>query len=138
MHSDVRFTSTIKYLGELRTESTHLASNTKIITDAPIDNKGKGEAFSPTDLVATALASCFLTIVGIYCEEREIPFTFARVEVEKIMASNPRRISDIHLSIDFRGNNWDEKTLSKIIAAGKACPVAITLKDQVNIEYHFK
>lgn len=130
-------TSIVTYQGALRTTCVHSAGE-QIITDAPIDNHGMGAYFSPTDLVATALASCFLTIVGIYCEEREIPFTDARIEVEKIMASNPRRISDIRLHIDFRANNWDEKKLAKIIAAGKACPVAITLKDQVNIEYHFK
>lgn len=130
-------TSIVTYQGSLRTTCVHKAGE-QITTDAPLDNHGMGAYFSPTDLVATALASCFLTIVGIYCDERKIPFNAARVEVEKIMASSPRRISDIHLSIDFRGNDWDEKTLSKIIAAGKSCPVAITLKDQVNIEYHFK
>jgi uncharacterized OsmC-like protein len=130
-------TSIVTYQGSLRTTCVHKAGE-QITTDAPLDNHGMGAYFSPTDLVATALASCFLTIVGIYCDERKIPFNTARVEVEKIMASNPRRISDIRLSIDFNGNDWDEKTLSKIIAAGKSCPVAITLKDQVNIEYHFK
>lgn len=130
-------TSIVTYQGSLRTTCVHKAGE-QINTDAPQDNHGMGAFFSPTDLVATALASCFLTIIGIYCEEREIPFKTAIIEVEKIMASNPRRISDIRLFIDFRENDWDEKTLTKIIAAGKACPVAITLKDQVNIEYHFK
>ena len=130
-------TSTVKYLGDLRTESTHLSSGKKIITDAPIDNHGKGEAFSPTDLVATSLASCMLTIIGIYCQNHAIEFKNGYVEVEKIMGTNPRRIEKINLNIDLSENRWDETTRLKVIAAGKACPVAKTLEGNVLMEFNF-
>jgi uncharacterized OsmC-like protein len=130
-------TSTVKYLGDLRTESTHLSSGKKIITDAPIDNHGKGEAFSPTDLVATSLASCMLTIIGIYCQNHAIEFKNGHVEVEKIMGTNPRRIEKINLNIDLSENRWDETTRLKVIAAGKACPVAKTLEGNVLMEFNF-
>jgi uncharacterized OsmC-like protein len=130
-------TSKVKYLGDLRTESTHLSSGKKIITDAPIDNHGKGEAFSPTDLVATSLASCMLTIIGIYCQNHAIEFKNGHVEVEKIMGTNPRRIEKINLNIDLSENRWDETTRLKVIAAGKACPVAKTLEGNVLMEFNF-
>jgi uncharacterized OsmC-like protein len=130
-------TASTIYLGSLRTEATH-HSGEKLITDAPKDNQGLGASFSPTDLVATSLASCFLTIVGIYCQEREIPISEIRIDVEKIMAANPRRIAQINLKVDFMKNEWDETMFKKIIAAGKACPVAATLGNQVIVEYTFK
>ncbi len=130
-------TATIKYLGDLRTSCIHLSSGTSIITDAPTDNFGKGEAFSPTDLVASSLASCMLTIIGIYCQNHEIEFNSGSVEVEKIMASSPRRIEKIRLNIDLNDNNWDQETRKKVIAAGKACPVAKTLDGNVEMEFNF-
>lgn len=130
-------TSKVTYLGNLRTSCEHLISGNKILTDAPLDNFGKGEAFSPTDLVATSLASCMLTIIGIYCQNHEIQFTSGEVSVQKIMGSGPRRIEKIVLHIDLKGNNWDEKTLEKAIAAGKACPVAKTLDGKVEMEFNF-
>jgi uncharacterized OsmC-like protein len=131
-------TSKITYLGNLRTECEHLASGSKLLTDAPLDNKGKGEFFSPTDLVATALGSCALTIMGIYCQEHDIIFNHADVQVTKIMASNPRRIETIVLEIDLSGNNWDDKTSIKVIQAGKTCPVAKTLGENVKVEWKIK
>lgn len=128
-------TSKIVYNGKLRTTCEHLASGNKIITDAPIDNKGKGEYFSPTDLVATAMGSCALTIMGIYCQEHSIYFNHGTVEVTKVMGSNPRRIETIILKVDLTGNKWDEKTVHKVIQAGKSCPVAKTLGDNVKIEW---
>lgn len=130
-------TSQVVYQGNLRTECTHLASGQKIITDAPVDNNGKGEAFSPTDLVATAYASCMMTIMGIYCANHGISFEHAEASVTKIMAASPRRIEKIILSMDLKGNNYDEKTAQKVIAAGKACPVAHTLGDNVEVEFEF-
>ena len=128
-------TAKIVYLGKLRTTCEHLASGNVITTDAPIDNKGKGEYFSPTDLVATAIGSCALTIMGIYCQEHNIDFDQAQIDVTKIMASNPRRIETIILKVDLSGNNWDEKTVHKVIQAGKSCPVAKTLGENVKIEW---
>lgn len=127
-------TARVRYLGELRTECTHLGSGTKIITDAPLDNHGKAEAFSPTDLVATSLASCVMTIMGIYCQTHNIPFISAEATIEKQMAADPRRISKIVLDMDLSANNWDERTKQKVIAAGKACPVARTLEGNVSLE----
>jgi putative redox protein len=131
-------TSKIQYIGNLRTECEHVASGNKLFTDAPIDNKGKGEFFSPTDMVATALGSCALTIMGIYCQEHAISFNTATVEVTKVMASSPRRIETVILEMDLSGNNWDDKIAKKVIQAGKSCPVAKTLGDNINIEWKIK
>lgn len=128
-------TSTVEYLGGLRTSCTHVQSQTKIITDAPVDNKGKGEAFSPTDLLATSYASCMITIMGIFCENHEINFQHAKADVTKIMEANPRRVGKIVLKMDFTGNNWDEETAERVIRAGKACPVAKTLGDNIEVEF---
>ncbi|MFN5444267.1 MAG: OsmC family protein [Crocinitomicaceae bacterium] len=128
-------TSKVEYLGGLRTEATHIASGNKIITDAPIDNFGKGEAFSPTDLLATSYASCLLTIVGIYCQNHGLNFTKGSADVTKIMSSDsPRRVQKLILKIDLSGNGWNEDEKKRAIAAGKACPVAKTLGDNVEVE----
>ena len=131
-------TSKVTYLGDLRTSCEHLASGTKIITDAPIDNNGKGESFSPTDLVATSYASCMITIMGIYCNNHGLLLQKADATVTKIMAENPRRIQKIVIEMDLSGNNWDEHTMHKVIAAGRACPVAKTLGDNVEVDFDFK
>jgi putative redox protein len=128
-------TSEIKYLGNLRTECHHLASGTVIETDAPIDNKGKGERFSPTDLVSTAYASCMMTIMGIYCSEHGIEMNTGIARVQKIMEANPRRIGKLIIEMDFSGNNWSELEAEKVLRAGKACPVAKTLGDNVEVEF---
>jgi uncharacterized OsmC-like protein len=130
-------TSKVVYLGDLRTECTHIQSGTKIITDAPLDNQGKGEAFSPTDLLATSLASCMMTIIGIYCKNHGINFDSCTAEIEKIMGVNPRKVEKIIVHMDFTGNNWDSSTLEKVINAGKTCPVAKTIEDSVQIEFNF-
>lgn len=130
-------TSKVTYLGGLRTECTHIQSGTKIITDAPLDNHGKGEAFSPTDLLATSLASCMMTIAGIFCENNQIEFHSCSAEIEKIMSSNPRKVEKIVVHMDFSGNNWDNNTLQKVILAAKSCPVANTIEDSVLIEFNF-
>lgn len=130
-------TAKVEYLGGLRTKCTHLQSGTEIITDAPLDNKGRGEAFSPTDLVATSYASCMITIMGIYCNEHGHRFDHCNASVVKIMASDPRRIGKIIIEMDLSGNEWDELTKEKVIRAGKACPVAKTLGDNVIVEFKF-
>ena len=112
----------VEYEGELRTKAKHLQSGNEIITDAPVDNHGKGEAFSPTDLVATALASCVLTIMGIVAERRDIDLKGTTSEVTKVMGENPRRIAEIHVDIHFKFDisNQDRKVLEK---AAHSCPV---------------
>ncbi|MBP6828032.1 MAG: OsmC family protein, partial [Saprospiraceae bacterium] len=97
-------TSKVEYLGELRTECTHLRSGQKFITDAPVDNQGKGEAFSPTDLSATSLASCMLTTMGISALNHGIDMNGAGAEVHKIMASDPRRIARVEVTVRMPKN----------------------------------
>ncbi len=130
-------TSEVKYLGNLRTACTHVQSGTEIITDAPVDNKGRGEAFSPTDLVATSYASCMITIMGIFCNEHAINFDHAEAKVQKIMGTAPRRIERIVIELDLTGNKWSEETAERVLRAGKACPVAKTLGDNVAVDFTF-
>jgi putative redox protein len=130
-------TSEVKYLGNLRTSCTHVQSGTEIFTDAPTDNNGRGEAFSPTDLVATAYASCMITIMGLFCNEHEINFSHADAKVQKIMGTAPRRIERIIIELDLTGNNWSEEIAARVLRAGKACPVAKTLGDNVEVDFTF-
>ncbi len=131
-------TSKVEYLGELRTKCTHIASGTEIYTDAPVDNNGKGEAFSPTDLVATSFASCVITIMGIFCANHGIDFKKGTAKVQKIMETDPRRIGKLIVELDLTGNGWDKSTAEKVIRAGKACPVAHTLGENVLVDYSIK
>lgn len=130
--------SKVSYLGNLRTSCRHISSGQTIITDAPIDNHGKGESFSPTDLMATSLASCIFTIMGIYCQQHNIVFKNAEATVSKIMGTNPRKIDKIEVRISLANNEWDEKIKSKVIQAGRACPVAKTLEGTVDLEVIFE
>jgi len=123
--------SKVVYKGDLRTESTHLQSGETIITDAPIDNQGKGKAFSPTDLVATALASCMLTIMGIVAKRDGIMIEGTTAEVEKIMVSNPRRIGEIRLKIIFPHPILDKDQV-KLERAAHTCPVSGSLHNDLN------
>lgn len=129
-------TSTVKYLGNLRTEATHNASGLKIITDAPVDNNGKGEAFSPTDLTATSLASCMITIMGITANAKNWPLNYCECEVEKIMSSAPRRISEINLTMKLDAA-WDKKQRSILENAAKTCPVAFSLHPELKVNLTF-
>lgn len=116
-----------KYLGELRTESTHLKSQNTLITDAPTDNNGKGEAFSPTDLLATSLATCMLTVMGIHADKNDLNIDGTDCAVTKIMATNPRRVSEIVIEFNFPKNNFDEKQRQILQDAAHSCPVAFSL-----------
>ena len=129
--------SIVEYTGELRTEVKHLASKDLIITDAPIDNNGKGEAFSPTDLVASALSSCLLTIMGIRAEKLGLNITGATSDVVKIMASDPRRISEIHVTITMPLGDFESGHKKVLEAAARTCPVALSLHPDIkqNIEF---
>src|SRR6186713_436807 len=102
-------TSKVYYNGDLRTTCTHLQSGQQIITDAPTDNNGRGEAFSPTDLVATALATCMITVMGIKARANEWNIEDAELPVTKIMAPDPRRISEIIIEINMPAADFDEK-----------------------------
>lgn len=119
-------TSTVTYLGSLRTTATHLASQNDFITDAPIDNHGKGEAFSPTDTVATALASCLLTIMGIKARDLKLDLTGTTASVVKVMGSNPRRIIEIKIEVRFQ-KSYESKTKTLLEKAALTCPVSNSL-----------
>lgn len=131
------FTSTVEYKGALRTEATHLRSNTVIVTDAPVDNNGKGESFSPTDMVATALASCMMTIMGIKARDKEIDITGAKAEVKKIMASDPRRISKVIVKIHMPNLPYTDTEKKILEKAADACPVSRSLSAELEQEIEF-
>ena len=128
--------SRVEYKGELRTEAVHLKSGKTIITDAPIDNQGKGEAFSPTDLVATALGSCMITIMGIVAEREGITLDGTTAEVEKVMATDPRRIGEVKIKIKFiQKLNRDQR--DKLERAAKSCPVSGSLSENLKETVEF-
>jgi len=126
-------TSKVTYLGELRTSSIHLQSGSEIISDAPIDNNGKGEAFSPTDMVANSLATCMLTVMGIKARDLGVDFSGSTAEVTKVMAAEPRRISEIHIT--FHMNLVaDDKTKIILERTGMTCPVHYSLHPDIKKE----
>ena len=118
------------YLGGLRTEATHLQSGTKIITDAPTDNKGKGEAFSPTDLLAEALASCILTTMAIVADTHSINIDNTQCEVTKVMAPNPRRVAEVIVNLKFP-QTYTDKEKKILESAANNCPVHVSLHPDV-------
>jgi uncharacterized OsmC-like protein len=125
-------TAQVEYKENLRTECVHLKSGTQIETDAPTDNNGNGERFSPTDLVATAFASCMMTIMGIAVRERNINIEGTICEVEKVMASNPRRISQINVKMIFpKEEQYSDKEKAIIEKAALTCPIHYSLHPDV-------
>lgn len=129
-------TSNVTYKGALRTVSVHLRSGNEIITDAPVDNNGKGEAFSPTDTVATALASCMLTIMGVKAKAKEITIEGATADVTKTMGVNPRRITkiDIVFKLPFA---FDDATKTILERAALTCPVYYSLHTEIEKKVSF-
>ncbi|MCH7412779.1 OsmC family protein [Belliella sp. R4-6] len=125
------------YLGNLRTQMTHLQSGTEVITDAPVDNNGKGEAFSPTDLVAAALGSCMVTIMGIVAEREGIAMNGLTWEVTKVMQAQPRKISEIVIDFHWEENGVNEKIIQKLKSAAKTCPVALSLDPEIKQTINF-
>lgn len=133
-------TSKVIYLGELRTKATHLLSQNSIITDAPLDNHGKGEAFSPTDLTATSLASCMMTLMGIYANNHNISIKNMEAEVTKVMSiEGPRRIVEIGVNINVQlGGEYSDNQLKAIENAGRTCPVSKSLHPEIKQNLNFK
>lgn len=129
-------TSKITYLGDLRTTSTHLQSGTEILSDAPTDNHGKGEAFSPTDLVANALGSCMISIMAIKSKDLNLDLVGSTVSITKIMQVEPRKIAKIIATIDMSVSTTDK---NKIILERVAmnCPVLLSLNSDIEKEIHF-
>ncbi len=129
-------TSKVTYLGDLRTSSIHLASGSEIISDAPIDNNGKGEAFSPTDTVANALASCMFTVMGIKARDLEVDFSNSTAEVTKIMGTDPRRITEILVTFDMN-ITVSEKDKTILERTAMTCPVFNSLHPDIKKEVVF-
>ncbi len=121
--------ATIKtvYLGDLRTENEHLQSGTKILTDAPTDNQGKGEAFSPTDLLATALGNCIMTIMGIKARDHGIDIKGTEIEITKIMENNPRRVAEVVVEFTFPKKNYTEEEKRIVESVAGTSPVPLSL-----------
>ncbi len=126
------------YIGDLKTEAEHLQSGSKIVTDAPVDNNGKGELFSPTDLFATSLGSCILTVMGIVSQSKGFSVEGTRIETEKIMGTNPRRVAELKLDIYLPRNDYSEKEMRYIEASVKTCPVANSIHPDIikTIKFH--
>lgn len=131
-------TAKVIYLGNLRTENEHLKSGNKYITDAPTDNNGKGEAFSPTDTVATGLANCMITVMGIKAQNMDVNMDGTTAMVTKTMAAEPRRISKIEIVLNFPAG-IDEKSRKILENTGRTCPVMQSLHPEVEkvIEFNW-
>lgn len=127
----------VRYTGDLRCEATHGPSGQTLITDAPVDNQGKGESFSPTDLVATALGACMVTIMGILAERHGWDLRGTEAAVEKVMAADPRRISDLVVVIRVPGE-FDDKARAALEKAALTCPVHRTLGSNVEMPVRFE
>lgn len=127
----------VKYLGGLRTECTHLDSGAVILTDAPKDNHGNGEAFSPTDLAATSLGACAASIIGIYGQQHNVAVEGMEVEVTKTMSANPRRIAKVELVFRMPPNNYSEKEKTMIERAAHTCPVHHSLHPETEQVFTF-
>jgi putative redox protein len=120
-------TAKITYLNELRTEATHLRSGETILTDAPVDNKGRGAAFSPTDLLATSLATCMITTIAIKAEARNISLAGMEARVMKHMAATPRRVQRVEIELEVKGEGLSDEERSFIQETAENCPVALSL-----------
>ena len=127
------------YLGELRTEALHVKSGQRIITDAPTDNQGKGETFSPTDLLAVSLGSCMMTLMGIAARKNNIDMSSASMKITKIMASSPRKVAEVIIQFDLSGKNYSDKEKKLLETAALTCPVALSvhpdLRQTVSFDY---
>ena len=132
-------TSTIVYKGNLRTELTHLLSGTVIENDAPIDNKGKGEKFSPTDLLATSLGSCMITTMAIRAADMNLNFDGTTIEITKIMSSDaPRRIVEIIATLEFTDQFIaTEEQKEQLIRIARSCPVEKSLHPDIKLNIEF-
>ena len=132
-HKFNNMTAAIVYKGELRTEAEHLHSHSKIETDAPLDNQGKAERFSPTDLMATSLGSCMLTIMGIKARDMQLDLEGVQIEIQKHMKSDPRRVGAIDVTFHFPSHllQLDEKQKTILKNAAITCPVAKSIHPEI-------
>jgi uncharacterized OsmC-like protein len=123
--------ATAEYLGQLRTQATHLRSGNTVITDAPTDNMGKGDAFSPTDLVCAALSSCMMTIMGQVAEREAIDLKGLKTDIVKMMSSNPRKIAEIEITFSHPHLVATDIQKQKLMNAARTCPVALSLSEHL-------
>ena len=130
-------TSELVYEGDLRTVATHMFSGTEIFTDAPLDNNGKAQGFSPTDLVSTSLAACMVTMMGIEANKRNIDLTGTKIAVKKIMAINPRRISKVEIRFEIPERNLSIEQKQKLEHEALNCPVAKSLHEDIDQDVVF-
>ncbi|TND03181.1 MAG: OsmC family protein [Bacteroidetes bacterium] len=130
-------TASIVYTGQLRTSAVHLRSGTTIITDAPPDNNGKGEAFSPTDLLATSLGCCMMTIMGIVAERHQFDLSGTRIDITKEMGSGPRRVIGIVVEFTMPPGNFTAKDRELLEHAAHTCPVAFSLHPDIKQQVSF-
>jgi uncharacterized OsmC-like protein len=132
-------TITTVYEGNLRTTAQHIISGDKIITDAPADNQGRGEAFSPTDLLAASLGSCMLTIMGIAARNHDFSIDGTRIEITKIMNANPRKVSEVIVEFHFPSNSYSDSQKRILEKAATTCPVALSLHPDIiqNVVFHW-
>ncbi len=130
------FTSKVKYLGNLRTEAQHVRSGNTMITDAPVDNRGKGEYFSPTDSLATSLATCMITVMGIKSGDAGFELGDVEANVKKHMQNNPRRVGRIEIELHF-ANDYSEDERAILEDAAMNCPVALSLHPDIEQEVSF-
>lgn len=134
--SKIGMTSTVVYNGELRVTCTHLKSGSSFETDAPVDNHGKGEHFSPTDLLATSLATCMVTVMGIKARTMGFDLNDIKIEVLKIMKADPRRVGRIELTFHIPDNlkAIDEKTIDILKHTGNTCPVMKSIHPDIEVK----
>lgn len=130
-------TSQVTYLGNLRTRATHVASSTEITTDAPTDNHGKGERFSPTDLLATSLASCMITLMGIKSNQKGFELGSVNASVQKLMSPPPRRVRKIQIEFVFPESTYSDEQKEILKEAALNCPVAMSLSTDLKQEISF-
>lgn len=128
----------LHYSGQLRTQGTHLASGNTVTTDAPVDNNGRGEAYSPTDLVCSALGSCMMTIMGIVADRNGIDLTGLRMDITKKMAAEPRRIAEIVLEVQMPDRSFSDKEKALLENAARTCPVALSLHPDLQQTVSFR
>lgn len=127
-----------KYLGDLRVECVHEKSGATIVTDAPVDNHGKGEAFSPTDLCCASLGACAMTIIGIYGQQHNVDVTGTTLEITKTMAADPRRIGKVEIVFNMPDKDYTDKQKLLIERAANTCPVHLSLGENVEQIFVFR
>ena len=130
-------TARIRYEGNLRTTAEHIRSGRSFITDAPIDNNGKGEAFSPTDLIATATLTCMITVMGIHANRNDLMMGDVDGEVLKVMASAPRRVAELHIEINFSNHNLSDSDKSILEKIALSCPVVNSIHPDIMVNVKF-